>query len=318
MAHCYFQRDEEAMKILHCLDNSHLGGIQQLIFLLYQNSKHEHEFWAADGTMAPEMRAAGMKLWPGGPPVYDYDLAFGHGVGGWSYDNTFGMLHGNGIKCIEVMHSNHVSLTTPSNSDAFISMNRITDKINSHMPNHRCIYPVIEVDKFDTSAGDKIGRLSRLASEKSPQDFLEIAKCFPNEKFIMAGDGNMREDLERRKPPNLEMIGTTRDFNAFYSQLKMFVFPSSDECNSTSVAMAQIAGVPVICQDIPSLRETTGGFALYASNIGEFVERINFLLLRPDESQRLSKYGQDYAKSAYNTVEKWDDMVTEVVSGKIF
>lgn len=303
------------MKILHCLDTSNIGGIQNLILLLHLNSRHEHSFWAADGSMAPEMRSLGMLLWDGGPPKYDYDLAFGHGVGGWSYDDTFDFLHSNGVKCVEVMHSNHVALTNPSKVDGFVSMNRITDNINSYMPNHVCIYPLIDIKGTPIHRGNKIGRLSRIVNEKRPQEFLEIAKCFPNEQFIMAGDGAMKDDLERRKPANLEMIGMTRDFYDFYAKLKIFVFPTNDECNSTSVAMAQASGVPVVCQDIPSLRETTGGFAYYANTIGEFVERINYLLDRPDELERLSKFGSQYARHAYNTIEQWDSYAETIVNG---
>lgn len=299
------------MRVLHCLDNSNLGGIQQLILLFHQKSRHQHEFWAADGSMAPLMRAEGMKLWPGGPPEYNYDVAFGHGVGGWSYDNTFDMLHSHGVKCVEIMHSNHVSLTTPNKCDAFVSMNYITDKINAHMPNHTCIYPLIEWPEM-LATGDKIGRLSRLVAEKKPQEFLEIARCFPKEKFVMAGDGQMREYLEAHKPPNLQMIGTVRDFGTFYNGLKMFVFPSQDECNSTSVAMAQAAGVPVICSDIPALRETTGGIAIFAKTVADFVARISEWLEAGDGLWDLGMSGRVWALGMYNTAKDWDEFINEV------
>jgi len=288
------------MDILHCLDNSNYGGIQELIFNLHKYDRaNRHSFWAADGTMAPEMRRGGMVLWPGGPPAeVDYDIVIGHTVGGWSHDNLSAWARERGAKFIEVLHSNFRSPTKPENVDAFVGVSHTTTALNSQFHRRECIYPIVQPELFQVGPkrGDYIGKLSRLVEEKSPREFIEIARYFPNEFFALAGDGNLREQILPSAPANLEWTGgMVRNFSVFYSQLKLFVFPTKDECCSVAVAMAQAAGVPVICQNIPALRESTGGYARFCSNIQDFTDIIAASLKFPDDFMPTISLAQDWA-----------------------
>lgn len=269
------------MNILHSIDNTHLGGIQELMYRLHlYDAANRHDVWAADGTFAPEMRAAGMVLWPGGPPAElieggYYDVIVGHGVGGWKYDDKFAWARQFGMKTLEVMHSNARMLTDPSLVDGLICLNHITREINRHVPCRTTIYGIVDPSLFSVRrSADYIGRLSRLAEEKRPYEFRLLADGFPDERFILAGDGPERSKIENTAPPNLLCVGMVRDFESFFGMLKLFVFPTRDECCCMSVAMAQAAGVPVVCQDIPPLRETTGEFAWFASSLDGFARHI--------------------------------------------
>lgn len=305
----------EEMRVLHLLDNSNIGGIQEFIGRLYKASSHTHEFWAADGSMAPILRSWGMVLWSGAPPEWDYDIVMGHTVGGWSHDSIFGFLREKGIKTIEVMHSNATSPTSPSLVDMFISVNNIALGMNQKFQGGRRIYPFVDTASFKPNEhGNKIGRLSRLVREKRPHDFTEIARQFSGEQFIMAGDGDLREELERTKPDNLEMAGWVRDFPNFYNQLKLFVFPTQDECASCSVAYAQAAGVPIICQDIPQLRESTGGYARFATNRDDFIAQIREFLKDPAWYPFVGE-ARDWVDKNFNNINEWDNLVTEVKNG---
>lgn len=299
------------MRVLHALDNSNRGGIQELVFRLFKNSKHQIEFWAADGSASEEMRAAGMILWNSEPPNdIHYDVYVGHGVGGWSYNNSFDWAHSRGMKTVEVMHSNATSQTSPEKCDGFVGLSNIARGLNAHMPSAITIYGVVEAPGEISAPGDRIGRLSRLVQEKRPQDLLEIAKYFPGETFLLAGAGNMEEQLKAQGVFNVEFEPWVRDYQAFFSKLKLFVFPTQDECCCISVAQAQAAGVPVICQDIPALRETTGGAALFASSISDFVERIGEYLRYPGVYKEMGNLGRHWAMKKFSvpiTVGAWDN-----------
>lgn len=309
------------MRILHCLDNSNIGGIQGLILNLHENSIHDHEFWAADGSMAPYMRSRGMLLWNSGPPTGRvYEVVVGHTVGGWSYQDTFRWARQRGAKTVEVMHSNATSPTPPGLVDAFVSLNRIADGMNPNMPNRSTIYGIVEAGKFTGGRGERVGRLSRLAGEKRPQDFVTIASRIPEAKFVMAGDGPMFSLLRSQAPPNLEMVGNVTNFPAFYGGLRLFVFPTQDECCCISVAMAQAAGIPVICQDIAPLRETTGGFAFFASSVEGFVETARYALFDPGGqalAEEYAQHGLDWAVRMFGveeTVGRWDVLINRLCS----
>jgi len=299
------------LDILHCLDSWNIGGIQELVLRLHQNSSHQHDTWGYAGTMTPYMQQAGMVNWAGGPPAeVGYDVVVGHGVGGWSYNDTFKWAKARGCHTVEVMHSNARSQTDPALVDAFVSLNHIADKLNLHMPNRQVIYVIVPTDEFLIARYTQyIGRLSRLAAEKRPGDFVELARKFPGEKFVIAGDGAERERIEPGAPSNVRFVGMVRDFPAFYGQLKLFVFPTQDECCSASVAMAQAAGVSCIVQDIPSLRETTGGYAVFCKDLNTFEGAIRAYMDRPDDYREMALAGWEWAREQFTpkkTAGAWD------------
>lgn len=282
------------MNILHNLDNSNLGGIQELIFNLHKHSKHTHDFWAADGSMAPILRAGGMVLWPGGPPPEaHYDVVVGHGVGGWSYNDVAGWAHARGAKMVEVMHSNARSLTDPACLDGFIALSDIALSMNRHMPGPVRIYGMVETRQFTVHVPKYIGRMSRLVAEKRPWEFAQLARKFPTEKFLLGGDGPEASRISTAD--NLFLVGTVRNFAEFYGRLKLFLYPTQDECCCMSVAMAQAAGVPVVCQDIPALRETTGGHAVFCDSLHDFGMAIEDFLWHPARYEELAVRGRNWA-----------------------
>ena len=314
------------MRILHNLDNSHYGGIQEMILTLHKFSRHKISFWAYDGTMAPEMRGAGLELLPSGPVWENYDVLVGHGVGGWSYDGGFAHARSKGLKTIEVMHSNAMSQTNPALVDAFVSVSPLADRLNQHMPNRSVIYGPID-DRFlhecQRPDANKIGRLSRLVEDKNPRPFVELARRFPGEDFVLAGGKIASGENETyynfiaaSAPSNLTMVGYVRDFVEFYSHLKLYVYHTRDECCCMSVNMAMIAGVPVICLNLPQLQETTGGFATYCAE-SEFVDAIDAFLSNPTPFKDKAEWGKIWAKNHAGleaTVGVWDTLCESLVT----
>lgn len=289
---------------------------------LHIHSRHEHAAWGYRGTMAPYMDAAGMKIHEGGPAADDhYDVVVAHTVGGWSDEGVSKWGRERGMKVIEVMHSNARSITPPEFVDHFVGMNNIATNLNLHMPNRSTIYVIVDVDKFsvEPTGPAKIGKLSRLVHEKGVLEFMEIARQFPDESFVLAGDGPLMEQIRLSKPANLELIGMIRDFPSFYASLILFVYPTKDECCSASVAMAQSAGVPIIAQDIPALRETTGGrTAGWAVTVEEFCGKIESDLCHLDDPDMLAYQANavvwaDLCFSPDVTVRAWDELIESLI-----
>lgn len=303
------------MRILHTLDNSNRGGIQELILNLNKYSRHTHEFVAADGSMADEIRTAGMKLWNTYVTgVLNYDVVVGHTVGGWDGTPGAEFAHSFGAKFVECMHSNAPSPTPAGMVDGFIALSNIALGINGQFKNGTCIYGILNAGDFKPYNPDNrlIGRMSRLAQEKSPLDFIMLARTFPYEQFICAGDGALYQEMIDRRPDNLQMAGWIREKGAFYGRLRLFVFSTYDECCCMSVAQAQAAGVPVICSDTAALRETTGGHAMFCKDVvsmaGEIQAFLNSDAVRADYYTRAAS-GLEWAKNSFDkavTVEKWD------------
>jgi len=306
------------MNILHCLDNLNLGGIQEMVYRLFLHSLDHHAWWAADGSFSPELRRAGMVIWNGGPPrEAQYDICVGHTVGGWSYRDTFLWAKERGMKTVECMHSNARSPTPPDLVDAFVALNHIALHLNPHMARRQVIYGIADVGAARRNAQGSIGRLSRLVDEKRPQDFLALANRFPSENFVLAGHGPLYHQISVMASGNLTLLGQVRDFASFYSGLKLFVFPTRDECCCISVAMAQMAQVPVLCQDIPPLRETTGGHAQFASTDDQFARGIETFLDNPQPYWEVADQGWEWAKQNFSpsvVVDQWGALCRQLTN----
>jgi len=309
------------MNILHCLDVSHRGGIQANLLRLHRHSKHVHDFWAADGSMAEQMRLEGMRLFPGGPPEElksTYKVVVGHTVGGWSYADNARLAHEWGAKFVECMHSIAASPTPPELVDGFVAMSHLASERNLRMPNRTTIYAIVERMERDPEVTPTvIGKLSRLADEKCPLEFIALAWVFAAQPFALAGDGPLLEVCQKRAPSNCLITGWVNP-KIFYRNLKLFVFPTRDECCCTSVAQAQMGRVPVICQDIPALRETTGGFAHFARNSEEFVNHIHAFLRDPAPYLEMVDPAYNWTLTHFDpgiTVRRWDSYLESIADG---
>ena len=310
------------MRVLHCIDAVHTGGIAELILNLHLHDRsNTTDVWAGDSGLSDEMRRKGMIIWNGAPPqeLQDsryYDIVCGHTVGGWSHKDLFTWAKDRGARTIECLHGMAKSPTPPELVDGFIALNTIAADMNRHMPRVRVIYGLVDVDRFGPGSREYIGRLSRLVDEKRPQDFLALARAYPNEKFVMAGDGPLMSQMFSSAPANLYLPGMVRDFPEFYGTLRLFVFPTRDETFSVAVAVAQAAGIPVVVQDTPALRESTGGRAFFASDEAGFRRWIDEFLSKPHVFEKVGADGRQWAYQAFDkrvVVPAWNALFREVV-----
>jgi glycosyltransferase involved in cell wall biosynthesis len=100
-----------------------------------------------------------------------------------------------------------------------------------------------------------VGHLGAFTSEKGQDIAIEAARLLPDVRFILAGDGPMREDLRRRAPKNVEFPGFLQDTSAFFEQIDLFIMPSRSEAWGLAAIEAIAHGVPVIASDIQGLAE---------------------------------------------------------------
>jgi glycosyltransferase involved in cell wall biosynthesis len=150
------------------------------------------------------------------------------------------------------------------------------------------IYNGIDVDRIDRASNMRppferkeeavtVGSVGRLTEQKNYSRFLEafdqVRNVFEQEiRLIIIGDGEEQENLER-KASRLglgdQVCFTGRinrdDVYAALHTFDIFVMPSLWEgfCNAAVEAMA--ARLPLVCSDIPTLKEVVGGVAMYSN-----------------------------------------------------
>jgi glycosyltransferase involved in cell wall biosynthesis len=96
-----------------------------------------------------------------------------------------------------------------------------------------------------------MGRLTRV---KRPDRVIELAKRFPNVNFIIAGDGELRADLEAIAPHNAYFLGV-QNSDEIFSFADVVLLTSDSEGMPLTLIEGQMAGVPAIATDVGSVSE---------------------------------------------------------------
>jgi glycosyltransferase involved in cell wall biosynthesis len=117
-------------------------------------------------------------------------------------------------------------------------------------------------DSFGTNL--LIGTAAALTEQKNIPNLIEAAKVvlnkYPNAKFIVAGEGKLREKLQNLiNKLGLEerflLIGFKEDIYNYIKALDIFVLPSDNEGFSGSILNAMILKVPVVATDAGGAKE---------------------------------------------------------------
>ena len=121
----------------------------------------------------------------------------------------------------------------------------------------------IDLDRFDgarpalRSDRPLVGNVARLAPQKDHRTLIEAARLVPEAEFVIAGDGELRAELERlAEGSNVRLLGARDDVPEVLASLDVFAFPSLFEGLCLAVIEAQAAGVPVVATPVGGIRET--------------------------------------------------------------
>ncbi len=100
-----------------------------------------------------------------------------------------------------------------------------------------------------------VGHMGAFSREKGQETIVAVARELPQVRFVLAGEGPLREELQGSAPKNVEFPGFVGDAAAFLEQLDAFVMPSRSEAWGLAALEAMAHGVPVIASDIQGLAE---------------------------------------------------------------
>lgn len=118
----------------------------------------------------------------------------------------------------------------------------------------------------------------------------------------VAGDAEL-VFRELAYPPNLKVLGVVSDavLATLYRNARAFVFPTLFEGFGMPVIEAQAAGLPVVCSDLPVLRETGGDGAVYVDPRSPKAIAGGIVRLMEDEILRNTLVTQGFANAAQYT-----------------
>jgi glycosyltransferase involved in cell wall biosynthesis len=160
----------------------------------------------------------------------------------------------------------------------------------------------IDLERFSsverrTHPGHVIGNVARLVEQKNQRALVDAAPAilerFPDARFVVAGDGPLRGELERRASAlPFEFLGNRGDVPELLAGLDVFAFPSLFEGLCLAVIEAQAAGVPVVATPVGGIRETVvdgeTGLLVPCGDAAALAAAVCRLLADPALAQRLA------------------------------
>lgn len=99
-----------------------------------------------------------------------------------------------------------------------------------------------------------VGWMARMTGVKNPFLALEVASQLPNVHFVMAGGGDLLEQVKAKAPVNVQVIGWA-DAATFWSAVDCALSTSDNEGMPIALIEAQLAGLFVVAVNAGSLSE---------------------------------------------------------------
>ncbi|WP_297516507.1 glycosyltransferase family 4 protein [Thermococcus sp.] len=150
--------------------------------------------------------------------------------------------------------------------------------------------------------------IGALREYKSPETFIELARHFPGEEFLVVGDGPLRKGLEEKAPGNIRFLGYRRDVNRILSESRLLVLPSRREGFGLVILEANSLGVPAVGRRVSAIPELIrkGKNGLTFESFDGLVEAVR-TLLEPKVNRKAGAIGRRVAR--FYT---WDRVAREV------
>jgi glycosyltransferase involved in cell wall biosynthesis len=99
-----------------------------------------------------------------------------------------------------------------------------------------------------------IGWIARVTGVKNPLRALEIAKLFPDAQFLIAGGGDLLDQVKAQAPINTKVLGWT-DAAKLFASSDIILSTSENEGMPIALIEAQLASKPVVATNVGGVSE---------------------------------------------------------------
>jgi glycosyltransferase involved in cell wall biosynthesis len=99
-----------------------------------------------------------------------------------------------------------------------------------------------------------VGWIARVTGVKNPMRALEVADALPDTRFVMAGGGDLLDQVKATAPANVSVIGWA-DAGDLFGVSDIILSTSENEGMPVALIEAQLAGKPVVATDVGSVSE---------------------------------------------------------------
>jgi glycosyltransferase involved in cell wall biosynthesis len=168
-------------------------------------------------------------------------------------------------------------------------------------------------------ASHVVSTVGRLVPIKQHRLFLETARLIsekdPRALFLIAGDGELRQELEATAAAlgvagRTRFLGWRRDLATIYGASDVFLLTSRNEGTPVALIESLAAGVPGVSTDVGGVRDVLDGIGLLAAfdDAATLAFHVATMLDNPEKRRNLGEQGRRAVLARYGL----DRLVTDI------
>jgi glycosyltransferase involved in cell wall biosynthesis len=181
--------------------------------------------------------------------------------------------------------------------------------------------------------GPIIGIVARLVHIKDHDTFLRsamtVARAYPSSIFVIAGDGEMRRQLEARAKSMLgdrvRFLGWVSDLPTLYGACDVIVLTSRNEGTPVALIEAGAAACPVIATRVGGVpdvvRDGVTGFLVPTNDPGAVAQGVLDVVGHPDRASKMGDMARSWVTKQFSAKRLIDDhlaLYTELLARRGF
>lgn len=147
-----------------------------------------------------------------------------------------------------------------------------------------------------------VGWIARMTGVKNPIRALEVADVLPDTQFVMAGGGDLLEQVKAAAPSNVSVVGWA-DAADLFGASDIILSTSENEGMPVALIEAQLAGKPVVATDVGSVSEVilnheTG--IVTNKNAGSIASAVESLILDKTTREEMGRLATARAQALFS------------------
>lgn len=141
------------------------------------------------------------------------------------------------------------------------------------------VYPPTNPNDYAVKTSGEAITLINLCKEKGGEMFWQLARIFPDKKFIGVKGGYGKQIVSDINLPNVTIYENTPDILEVYKQTRIAIMPSDYESWGRVGMEVAASGIPTIATPTPGLKESLGNSGIFVEygDVAGYVEAIRML-----------------------------------------
>lgn len=198
---------------------------------------------------------------------------------------------------------------TKSISLAIANSNWIRETITKNIPSV-VVNPPTVPERYAVDTTRESITIVNMNEAKGGKIFWQLARLFPDKKFIGVKGAYGEQILYDKKLPNVTILENTPDIQDVYKKTRIIIMPSSYESWGRVAMEGACSGIPVIASPTPGLKESLDYAGIFAKHddVADWFEAVKML----DDENIYNKYSKLTKKRSIEVAKEFKDQMDKL------